>query len=294
MRPGDLDHGLCNWGRWGPDDERGTLNLITEAVRGRAAAEVRLGLAVSLALPIDPTPVLSGPFAAGVQDASPVRQVMVYTGSPAIAAADIMMVTNHHPRSTHIDALAHIPHDGKVYPGKPLAESVTMAGVRHGSTTAFAAGITTRGVLLDLAAAAALPSGHEITGHDLDEAEQRVGVRLEPGDALVLRTGWTMVPDAAAPMPGVGMAAIKWMHDRGVSLYAGDIGDAHPPLNDEHPAPLHGVALPLLGMPLIDAVATEELARTCTRLGRYAFLLVIAPPRIHGLSGIPVNPIALF
>ncbi|MFE2499874.1 cyclase family protein [Streptomyces scopuliridis] len=249
---------------------------------------------MSLAIPIRPTPLISGPFAPSTQDASPVQQVMVYTGSPAIATADLMMVTNHHPRSTHLDALAHMPRDGRVYPGRLLGESVTPAGVQHCSTTAFASGIVTRGVLLDLAVNGPLPSGYAVTSRDFDAAEERQGVRLESGDALVVRCGWPMTPDPARPMPGMSLDAVRWMHHRGVALYVGDIGDAHPALDPACPAPLHGVGLPLMGMPLIDAAELEELAAVSAELGRYTFLLTAAPPRIHGLTGVPVNPLALF
>lgn len=283
-----------NRGRWGEDDERGTLNLITDEARARGAAEVRSGRTVSLALPIRPTPLLSGPFAPTTQDASPVQQVLVYTGSPAMATAEVMIVTNHHPRSTHLDALAHMPREGQVYPGRPLDESVTPAGARHGSTTAFADGFATRGVLLDLAADGPLPSGHAVTPRDLEAAEEREGVTLESGDALVVRCGWPMTPDPTRPMPGMSLDAVRWMHARGASLYAGDMGDAHPPLDPACPAPLHGVGLPLLGMPLIDAAHVDDLAATCAELGRYAFLLTVAPPRVHGLTGVPVNPLAVF
>ncbi len=283
-----------NWGRWGPDDQLGTLNLITEDVRARGAAEVRTGRAVSLALPIRPTPLISGPFAPASQEASPVRQTMQYTGFPPIATAEVLTVIPHHPRSTHIDAVAHMPREGQVYPGRPLDECVSMVGVRHGSTTAFAAGVVTRGVLLDLAADGPLPSGYAVTADDFDAAEQRQGVRLEPGDALVVRCGWDMAPVPGRPMPGMSLDAVRWMHRRGASLYAGDIGDAHPALDPACPAPLHSVALPLLGLPLIDAVNADQLAAVCAELGRHAFLLTVAPPRILGLTGVPVNPLALF
>ncbi|MEU7043653.1 cyclase family protein [Streptomyces varsoviensis] len=286
-----------NWGRWGTDDQRGTLNLIDGEARARGAAEARTGRTVSLALPIRPTPLISGPFAPSTQDASPVQQVMVYLGSPATATADMMLVTNHHPRSTHLDALGHVAvgeGDGKVYPGRPLTEAVTPAGARHGSTTAFASGIVTRGVLLDLAADGPLPGGHPVTGRDLDAAEERHGVRLKSGDALVIRCGWTETHDPERPMPGMSLDAVRWMHRRGVSLYLGDIGDAHPALDPACPLPLHEVALPLLGLPLVDAAEVDELAAVCAELGRYAFLLTLAPPRIHGLTGVPVNPLAIF
>ncbi|GLV73563.1 cyclase family protein [Streptomyces hygroscopicus] len=291
----DASQGLpSNWGRWGEDDERGTLNLITGEARARGAAEARTGRTVSLALPIRPTPVISGPFAPSTQDASPVQQMMVYVGSPAPATADVMLVTNHHPRSTHLDALGHTVRDGRVYPGRPVDEAVTPAGARHGSTAAYAAGIATRGILLDLAADGPLPSGHAVTSRDLEAAEERQGVRLESGDALVVRCGWPMTPVPGRPMPGMSLDAVRWMHRRGAALYAGDIGDAHPGLDPACPLPLHGVALPLMGLPLIDAAEVDDLAAVCAELGRYAFLLTVAPPRIHGLTGVPVNPLAIF
>ncbi|THC43116.1 cyclase family protein [Streptomyces sp. A1499] len=290
----DDEHELpSNWGRWGTDDELGTLNLITEEVRARGAAEVRTGRAVSLAQPIHPAPLVSGPFAPTTRDVSPIQQLMQYTGG-APATADMMLVTNHHVRSTHLDALGHQVRDGRVYPGRPLAESVTPAGARHGSTVAFAAGIVTRGVLLDLAFAGPLPAGHPITSEDFEAAEARQGLRLESGDALVVRCGWVYAINPARPMPGISLEAVRWMHRRGVSLYAGDLGDAHPPLDPAVPGPLHRVALPLLGMPLIDVAELEELAAVCAESNRYTFLLTVVPPRIHGLTGVPVNPLAIF
>ncbi|MFE3176119.1 cyclase family protein [Amycolatopsis sp. NPDC059090] len=280
-----------NWGRWGADDERGTLNLITDEVRERAGREVRTGRSVSLAVPIRPAPVLSGPFPPRTAEESPVQQLMLYTGSPAFAHADAMTVTNHHTLSTHLDALAHIPQDGQVYPGRPANESVTMGGVAHGSTAAFAEGIVTRGILLDLGADGPVPADRAITGQDLDAAEKRFEVHLEPGDALVARFGWVRTRYRGNPMPGMSVDAVRWMHDRGVSLYAGDLSDVYPP---SQPFAMHGVALPRLGMPLIDAVDADELAAVCAELGRYSFLLVAAPPRILGLTGVPVNPLAIF
>lgn len=286
---GDLP---TNWGRWGPDDESGTLNLITEAVRARAAAEVSSGRPVSLAQPIRPAPIVGGPFAPATVEVSPVQQLMAYTSPQAQAAADVMIVTNHHARSTHLDSISHQAIDGLVYPGRPLADSVTAAGARHASTTAFADGVVTRGILLDLAADGPLPAGHPVTARDLEAAEEREGVRLESGDALVIRGGWVLTADP--PVPGISADAVLWMHRRGVSLYAGDIGDARPALNPGTPSPLHKIALVLLGMPLIDVAYLDDLAAVCAELSRHSFLLSIAPPRIHGLTGVPVNPLAIF
>jgi kynurenine formamidase len=282
-----------NWGRWGADDELGTLNLITDEVRAQAAAEARTGRWVSLAQPITPNPMISSPFAPTTVDVSPVQQMVSHTGVGV--AADLIVVTNHHAKSTHIDALAHWSTDGEVYPGRPRDQVVTPGGVTFGSTSAFAAGIVTRGVLLDLAIDEPLPSGHAVTGRDFEDAEQRQGVEVRSGDALAVRFGWPADPLLPGrPTPGISVDAVRWMHDRGVSLYTGDRGDAYPPLDPSGPSPLHGVALGRLAMPLIDASALDELAALCAELRRYSFLLTVGPPRIHGLSGVAVNPIAVF
>ena len=286
-----------NWGRWGDDDDRGTLNLITGEARARAARAVRTGRSVSLAVAIDPAPILTGPFVPASTEESPVRQLMVHPVHPAdsiCANVDVLVVTNHHPRSTHIDALAHIASAGLVYPGRPLHESVTPAGVHQSSTTAFGEGIVTRGILLDLARDGRLPEDRAVTADDLEAAERREGVRVESGDALVVRGGWAFTPDPERPSLGISVDAVRWMHRRGVSLYAGDIGDAFLPLDPEVPFPLHTVALTRMGMPLIDAANVEDLAAVCEETGRYSFLLTVAPPRVNGVTGLPVNPIAIF
>lgn len=294
MTHSDTIDGLSNWGRWGADDELGTLNLINDETRARAVAEVRTGRSVSLARPIEPASMMGGPFAPPTPPSPPVQQAMLYTGVPPMAMAEVLVVTPHNPGLTHLDALVHIPVDGHVYPGRPLTDAVTPTGVRHGSTTAFADGVLTRGVLLDLAPGGRLPPAHPVTGADLEAAEHRSGVRLEPGDALVVRAGWAFSRDPANPMPGMTVDAVAWMRRRDVSIYAGDIGDAHPAVDPRVVMPLHFIGLARLGMPLIDAAEVEELAGVCADLHRYAFLLVIAPPRLRGGTGVPVNPQAIF
>ena len=281
-----------NWGRRGADDELGTLNLITDEVRARAVALARTGRCVSLAIPIEPATMMGGPIAPPTPPSPPVQQAMLYTGTPSMAMVEVLVVTPHNPGLTHLDALVHIPVDKHVYPGRPLADAGTPTGVRHGSTTAFADGVLTRGVLLDLAPGDSLTPAYQVTGADLDAAEQRGGVRLEPGDALVVRGWWTFSRDPAHPSMTVD--AVAWMRRREVSVFAGDIGDAHPPVDPQVAMPLHSVGLARLGMPLIDGAAVEELAAVCAELGRYAFLLSIAAPRLRGGTGVPANPQDIF
>ncbi len=285
-----------NWGRWGADDERGTLNHITDTVRAAAVAEARTGRTVSLARPIHPVPLAGGPYTAGTAAVpAAVSQAMTFTGTPPRALTDLLVINTHVAGLTHLDALGHIPADGQVYPGRPIADVATAAGLTHASTTAFAEGILTRGVLCDLAPGGSLPSGHPVTGADLDAAARHTGVDVEPGDALVVRGGWDVPARVgAAALPGMTVDAVRWMHLRQVSLYLGDIGDAHPPLDPTYPLPLHQIGLARLGLPLVDATAVDGLAAVGAELQRYRFLLLIAPLPLHGATGVAVNPIAVF
>ncbi|BFO17264.1 hypothetical protein SHKM778_36520 [Streptomyces sp. KM77-8] len=216
-----------NWGRWGADDQLGTLNLITDEVRAKAAAEARTGQWVSLAQPITPDAMFFSPFLPEMAHTSPVQQMVSHTGGPV--AADLSLIYNHHFKSTHLDALAHWSTDGQVYPGRPTEEVVTPLGITHASTAAFAAGIVTRGVLLDLAVEGPVPPAYSVTSHDFEQAEKRQGVEVGSGDALVVRLGWTGRGPEDIPTPGISIDAVRWMHRRGVAIIAPDRGDAHPP-----------------------------------------------------------------
>ena len=282
-----------NWGRWGLDDERGTLNHISDEARARGVAAASVGRVVSLAFPVQPAP-LAGPvpFATGPQPAG-VMQMLNFNGSPARALTDVLIVNTHHGAVTHIDALGHIPVGDQVYPGVPIAGAVVGGTVQHGSTTPFAAGITTRGVLLDLAPGGRLEPDHLVAGEDLDEAEKRAGVRIESGDALVVRGGWRVADHLREPVPAMNVGAVRWMAEREVSVYAGDIGD-RPQFPPTVPLAMHQVALARLGMPLIDNADVAALAAACHELDRYSFLFVVAAAAITGATGLPVNPLAIF
>lgn len=291
----DLER-LSNWGRWGSDDQRGCLNHITDAVRAAAVAEAHTGRTVTLARPVHPMPLAGGPFATGTAAVpAAVSQAMTFTGTPPRALTDLLVINTHHASLTHLDALGHIPSDGHVYPGRPVSEVAGSNGLAHASTTAFAAGILTRGVLADLAPGGALSPGTPVTGADLDAALARTGTEIEPGDALVVRGGWDLATDhGTRPLPGMTTDAVAWMHDHRISLYLGDIGDAFPALDQAVPLPLHQIGLARLGLPLVDVAAVEELASTCAALERHRFLLILAPMPLHGATGVPVTPLAIF
>ncbi|WP_152354275.1 cyclase family protein [Brachybacterium subflavum] len=283
-----------NWGRWGEDDQLGTLNLIDDAARARAAAEVRDGTSVSLARPTSPTPLTTGLSPVGTPETipAPVMQMVNFNGFTPVATTDSLLVNTHNAGLTHLDALAHIPVDGRVYPGVPLADAVTPVGVRHGSADPFTRGIIARGVLLDMAPEGSpLTAEDRIGGGDLDAALKRQGSEVHAGDAIVVRGGWDLNESMTAPAPGLDLSAVEWLDAHGAALYVGDIGDARPP---SFPMPMHQVALGRLGLPLVDVARLEELSRTCADLQRWSFMLVLAPPRILGTTGLAVNPLAVF
>lgn len=289
----DTEAAPSNWGRWGLDDELGTLNFITDGVRARAVAEARTGRVVSLAVPIAPVP-LGGAFASGGHAMPPaVTQTLTFTGTASVAFTDMLTINVHHHHSTHVDALAHVNCDGMVYPGLPADEVITGGTVRQSSSTPFTAGVLTRGVLLDLAPGGALGADHRVTAEDLDEAERHSRVRVESGDALVLRGGWTLSPQTAAEMPILTLDAVKWLGDHEVSLFASDVGDK-PPTVPGGSAVVHKIALGRLGMPLVDGPRLDELGRVCRELGRHSFLFVLGTIPVTGATGLPVTPLAIF
>ena len=283
-----------NWGRWGEDDELGTLNHITIEARARGARTVQTGRAVSLAHPIQPVLLAGGgPVAGGMaMMPTPVLQMLNYNPTPP-AYVDLLLLNCHNITITHIDAPVHVPVDGKIYPGVPVEEAVRDGRALRGTTSAYAPGICTRGVLLDLVPGGRLDPAHPVGPADFEAAEQRAGFTVQSGDAIVVRGGWVIHDWLHEPLPGVTLEAVRWLADREVALYLGDIGD-RPPGNPEDIIPLHYVALARLGLPLIDNAAVEELARVCAELGRWEFMLTIGPIPILESTGVPVNPLAVF
>lgn len=305
-----------NAGRWGAADELGTLNYITPAKRQAAARLVQTGESLSLAVPIAAPPEAEAPGQLEHR-----LSYHNYPGNPLnvpASAEDFLGIPMHHPFLTHLDCLSHIAsHDGLVYNNRRFEDVAAPTGITHGSIYAQRHGILSRGVLLDIPAALGLdwlePS-HEISPAELEAAERLGDVRVGSGDVLVLRTGVEAREAAlgADPLgPGPGPEAILWIHEREVAVYTGDAPDhitiqaarilGRAPQEDWRsdgppslfPLPLHQIGLPAMGLVLLDHCHVEELAETCRRLGRYAFLFVAVPLALPGGTGSPVNPIVV-
>ena len=298
----DLARRVSNWGRWGADDERGTLNLIdAEAVR-RGAACVRTGRTFSLALPLNDDGPQTGVIPG--RDNPQHRMVavnMAYTGDPDAFATSDDAVSMGLQAATHWDALAHVSYGGCLYNGFP-ASSVTEAGAaRCGIDKAGA--IVSRGVLLDVArarGAGRLAGAHAIGADDLSAACELAGVEVEPGDVVLLRTGQLQVlrggdKDAYGhPSPGPGIDAVGWFRDHDVAAVATDnlTFEVFPCERPDLFLPVHLLDLRDVGLTQGQNFDLEALADDCADDGVYAFLLEASPQPFTGATGSPVNPIA--
>lgn len=280
-----------NAGRWGPDDELGTLNLITPATRRRAAQLVTAGLSVSMAadLSVEHTPRTDS-LTGHTAFTDPVAPI-------AVADAITLQV---HGWSTHLDALGHIYTDDVGYNGRRRPEVFSGHGLAANAITALKDGVFTRGVLLDVAASGGVPwlaAEHVITRAELEQAESAAGVTVEAGDALFVHTGLTARlaaggdPDRRA---GVGIDAVLWLRERDVALFGGDCVDVLPGADPHLPLPLHQLGIGAMGLTLLDWPHLDGVLDLCARLGRCTFLLTVAPLPILGGTGSPVNPIATF
>lgn len=284
-----------NWGRWGADDQRGALNLITPQVRQRAVATVQDGITISCALPLNTQP--------SEENVSPVQHFMVRAGDlpEATGSADYLAIAPHGMAHTHLDALCHIFYRGQMYNGYP-ASAVTSGGATRNAITAGEQGIVSRGVLLDLPHARGVPwlePGDAIVPDDLEAAEQRCGVRVEEGDILLVRTGrWQRSREVGAwngreTLAGLHAACLPWLHTRGISVLGCDgISDVMPSGVAGMRLPIHAVAIPMIGLHLIDNAQLDDLAAACAERNRWAFLLTLAPLRLERGTGSPINPIA--
>jgi kynurenine formamidase len=282
---------LSNWGRWGPDDELGTLNFITAQKRAAAAREVRSGRVVSLAHDLNTQTQPNNPRPA-------VHMMLQASGS----SGDFIGVAYHGIATSHIDALCHIFWEGKMYNGRSSTE-VTPQGALKNSVHAWRDGIVSRGVLLDVAGTQGrqwLEATDAIHVEDLEAAERAGGVRVEEGDILLVRTGqWARMQAEgweSFGMPRTGLAAdcLPWLRERRIAVYGGDCFDATPSGYEKMRMPLHSVGIVAMGLPLLDNLSMEPLAVACREEGRHSFLLTVAPLRIRGGTGSPVNPIAMF
>lgn len=295
---------VSNWGRWGPEDERGTLNFITPDVVRRAAALVRRGVVFSLGLPFG----AEGPQIGQGGRVNPLHLMTATEGRlgadpDGLRYSDDVIVMPLQC-ATQWDSLAHVYYGGQLYNGHPAA-TLTAAGAARNGIDKIAGGIVSRGVLLDVARTRGVervPPGQAIGPADLEAAERQARVRVGTGDVLLVRTGhlqvFTIDGDRVGYMrqsPGLGVACVEWLHAREVAAVATDTNAVEVlPFEDPAvPLPVHALCIRDMGLTLGEMFDLEELAADCSRDGVYEFLLSAPPLRVTGGVGSPLNPLAV-
>ncbi|MFC9857006.1 MULTISPECIES: cyclase family protein [unclassified Streptomyces] len=292
-----------NWGRWGADDEIGTLNLITDAVVREAAATVRTGRRIPLALPLKQDGVQSGLIPGRVNPLHTMVQINQELFGPGTVATSDDAVTMGLQAATHWDALTHASHSGKIYNGRPAA-TVTAHGGAEFSSIAAVPHLVSRGVLLDVARARGverLPGDHAVTPEDLDAAEDFAGLRVRAGDIVLVRTGQVQVYLAGDkhgygyPSPGLSVRTPEWFHARDVAAVANDTltFEIFPPETEDLWLPVHALHLVEMGMLQGQNWNLEALSTACAEERRHAFLLSAMPEPFVGATGTPVAPVAI-
>jgi kynurenine formamidase len=295
---------VSNWGRWGAEDELGTLNLITPEVVQRGVAAARTGRTFSLALPLSEDGPQIGLIPGRV---NPTRTMLVIDepgfGDPEGFCTSDDVVTMGLQAGTHWDSLAHASFKGQIYNGFPTstitASGASRCGIGNVST------LVSRGVLLDIARLKGvdmLPIPYAITGDDLDAACETQGVEVLPGDVVLVRTGLMNLLKAGekeAYHAGTGPSfwSAEWFRDHDVAAVATDTMTFEyldtDKLDDGLVLPVHVLHLVFMGMTQGQNFDLEALSADCADDGVYEFLLEASPePFVHAL-GAPVNPIAV-
>jgi kynurenine formamidase len=288
---------LSNWGRWGQDDQRGALNLITPEKRKLAAALVKEGLTVSLAHPA---------MKEAVDSSSAFRHRMVTLpreGQEIASAGDEYSVSYHGFTQTHLDGLCHLAYKGRMYNGFSQKE-VAANGAGKLGVENMKAGIFTRCVLMDMPrhfGVRYLEAGRAIYPEDLDAWEKKAGVKVERGDVVLIRTGrwlrrelegtWDIMKGSA----GLHASCLPWLKQRDVAVVGSDLAlDVMPSGVEGFELPVHWGCIVALGVPILDNCDLEQVSEEANTRKRWAFLLTVAPLAVKGGTGSPVNPLATF
>ena len=295
---------VSNWGRWGKDDERGTVNFITSEVVRRAAACVKRGHVFSLGLAFG----ADGPQIGQGGRLNPIHLMSATAGAVGTDAdgfryADDVIIMPLQC-ATQWDSLAHVHYGGQLYNGFPAA-TITAAGAARNAIDKVGNGIVSRGVLLDLARVAGidrLPPGRVITPDDLENAERAQSVRAERGDVLLIRTGHLGVfkkdgdrVGYMRQMPGLGIDCVPWLHAREIAALATDTNavEVIPFEDPATPLPVHLLCIRDMGLTLGEMFDLDELAADCATDGIWEFFFSAPPLKVTGGVGSPLNPLAV-
>ena len=299
---------LSNWGKWGPDDQRGCLNYITDTVTKNASKLIKTGTTVSCSRPITTESASDVTYQ--------VQRFMVDSGEGRAhddeerrinrkGAAEFIGMVFHGQSITHIDALSHYSWKGLMYNGVSSDMVTSKEGAQSHSIENISDGIITRGVLLDIAKLknkSWLDNDEPVMPEDLDAAEKAQGITVGEGDVLFVRTGnyrkrlETGPTDPSKGMTACQVACAPWFKERRIAMLGTDTSNDIKPTDYPNltSSPLHIMCLVTLGLWLVDNCNLEELAQICEIRNTSEFLLAMGPLKLNKVTGSPVNPIAVF
>ncbi|XCM83879.1 cyclase family protein [Kitasatospora sp. HUAS MG31] len=282
------------------DRPGGALTELTPERVAAAAREVRSGLRISLAAPVETAP--------GPDNPDPAQHRMTGALAGEVPdegldfARDRFAMNIHGDADSHLDALCHVVYDGTLYGGTDAA-ALTPAGAEALSVDLARDGIVGRGVLLDIPRLRRVPwlePGEQVGAEELAAAEAAQQVRVGPGDLLFVRVGhrrrraevgpW----ESATARAGLHPGALEFLAERRVAVLGSDgNNDTAPARTEGVDFPVHVLAVHAMGVHLLDYLQFEELVPLCVRERRWSFLCVVAPLRLPRATGSPVNPIAV-
>jgi kynurenine formamidase len=304
-----------NWGRWGPDDQLGTLNHLVANDVVAASALVRSGRIFSLSIPVDE----SGPQTGGFGRFNPIH-LMIRDGNAAVTGTTVRDFYGGRDRyirgtddililplqsGTQWDALGHIVFEDRIYNGYDATWVGSKGAVRNDIANARDR-IVGRGVLLDIPRSQGrqwLEPGEAVTARDLDACARAQGVDVGRGDIVLIRTGqmaqcreagsWGSYAGGSAP--GLGLDAAPWIFDHEIAALGCDTWglEVLPNQTADVFQPLHIILIVFMGLMVGEIFDLEALAQDCASDGRYEFLFVAPPLPITGAVGSPVNPLAI-
>jgi len=287
---------LSNWGRWGKDDERGTLNLLTPERTKRAVALVKDGISVSLSHNYieQKADDVTYEFVREMIPINPTGQFV----------SDRYSVRYHGYAHTHMDALCHDSYEGKLYNGFPRSTVTEAGGCANAGITNVKQGIVGRGVLIDIARLKGLPylePSTPIYVEDIEAWERQAKIKVRPGDVLLLRTGrWARRTERGPwetrqQSAGLHASVLPWLRARDVAILGCDsVSDVLPSGVEGVVQPIHQFTLVALGMPLFDNMDLEAVATEAAKRRRWEFLFMAAPLAVEHGTGSPLNPLAIF
>ncbi|WP_460072977.1 cyclase family protein [Streptomyces sp. YKOK-I1] len=301
-----------NWGRWGEDDVRGTVNFIDADKRRQAAGLVQRGVSFSLAIEFGP----DGPQDGRYGRTNPILAVRSMDTADAgdvefpphgFGGVDDMIVMPLQC-ATQWDSLGHCFDRGHAWNGRVASEVASVQGDRLTGIHKMAEPIVSRGVLLDagrvLGTDGELPDGFAITSEHLERIIEAQGATsaVGRGDILLVRTGrlsrarregWGTY--SAGDSPGLSFETAGWLHATEVAAVATDTWGMEVRPNEFFHSfqPLHQVLIPNVGMTIGEIFDLDALAADCAEDGVYEFFLSAAPIPFVGAAGAPVNPIAV-